>query len=317
MGNTAMKLFRTAAAAARQQDAGGCVAGLAGYDGLHLGHQAILRELTAFSQRLSCPAVAFAFEPPPIETAAAAPPLARLTRFREKFQGLASYDVDEFFCPRFTAAMRRMTPEQLFGHLLVDTLAARHVVVGADFNFAGSGAGTIEDLQAAAERYGFGVTQVPVTRHNGAVISSVAIRQALAAGDLATARDMLGHDYIMSGRIVRGAQLGRKLGFPTANVPVKRQKSAVLGVFAVRVQLGDRLLEGVANVGTRPTVDDTGKTLLEVFIFDFDEDIYGEYMDVYFVERLRDELKFPDLDSMIEQMHDDVAGARAVLAAGR
>jgi riboflavin kinase/FMN adenylyltransferase len=310
-----MKLLRTPAAAARHRNGNGCVAALAGYDGLHLGHQAILRELAAEAQRRDCPAVAFAFEPPPAEASASPPP--RLTRLREKFKGLEAYPVDEFFCPRLTTAMRGMAPAELLRRLLVDTLAARHVVIGEDFDFAGSGAGTIQDLRAAGKHYGFGVTAVPVACLNGAVVNSAAIRNALAAGDLATARAMLGRDYMMSGRIVRGAQLGRKLGFPTANVPVQRHKSAVLGIFAVRVQLGDRHLEGVANVGTRPTVDNTGKTLLEVFIFDFDEDIYGEYIDVYFVERIRDELKFPDLDSMIEQMHDDVTRARALLAASR
>ena len=310
-----MKFFRTPAAVARQRDAAGCVTAVAAYDGLHLGHQAILRELKAESRRRQCPSLVFAIDPRAGQRALGEQPPARLTRFREKYKVLEALAVEELFCPRFSAGLGDIGIDEFSRDWLVGALASTHVVVAADFSLGGADAASVDQLRAAGERHGFGVTAVPPVVQNGERVSSTAIRVALANGDLGKARAMLGRDYMMSGRIVRGSQLGRKLGFPTANIPIKRQKSAVLGIFAVRVNLGDELLEGVANVGTRPTVDSAGKTLLEVFIFDFDRDIYGEHLDVHFIARLRDELKFPDLDSMIVQMHKDVAQAKAVLAA--
>ena len=211
--------------------------------------------------------------------------------------------------------MRRLEPDAFIKELLVDGLGVKHLFVGDDFRFASKRKGTIDDLREAGARQGFDLTVVPSIFNEGERISSTAVRKALAVGDLATADLLLGRHYMMSGRVVHGHQLGRALGFPTANIPVKRRKTALMGIFAVRVRgLREGVLNGVANLGTRPTVGGGGEALLEVFIFDFDRDIYGEYLDVDFVTRLRDELKFPDLDSMIVQMHKDVALAKKVLA---
>ncbi len=172
----------------------------------------------------------------------------------------------------------------------------------------------MEDLERASRNFGLELTVVPAVEWEGRRVSSTAIRAALAAGDLETARAMLGRDYSMAGRVIRGLGLGRRLGFPTANVGLKRRRSPIEGIFAVRVAgLGPGLLDGVASVGTRPTVGGQG-ALLEVLIFDFDRDIYGEHITVHFVKRLREERHFPSLEALTAQMHLDVAAARAALA---
>ena len=187
--------------------------------------------------------------------------------------------------------------------------------MGHDFRFASHRLGTLDDLDAAGRAGGFEVTAIPAVYLDGERVSSTVIRAALQDGDLNTARRMLGREYSMSGTVIRGLGLGRKLGFPTANVNLNRRLTPVDGIFAARVRgVGEKVLDGVASVGTRPTVGGV-KPLLEVFIFGFDRDIYGEYITVQFVKRLREERKFSDVDSMVEQMHRDVVDARAVLAA--
>jgi riboflavin kinase/FMN adenylyltransferase len=219
------------------------------------------------------------------------------------------------FCPRFDAALESLEPEAFIRRLLVDTLHVRHLVVGDDFRFARRRAGTVRELEAAGPASGFTVEQVGSVVVDGVRVSSTAVRAALARGDLAGARRLLGRDYSMSGRVVRGAQLGRSLGMPTANVHLCRRQSPVDGIFAVRVGgIGPARRAGVASVGTRPTVDGV-EPILEVHVFDFDGDLYGRCIEVDFVARLRDEIRFPDLASLRRQMHDDAAEARRILAA--
>ncbi len=308
-----MQLFRSAAALGRYDRAAGCVATIGVFDGVHLGHREILAMLRARGAELACPTLVLSFEPHPKEFFCTGIPPARLTRFREKFALLQELGVDMFFCPRFED-LRRLEPAPFIEQLLVNSLGVRHMVVGHDFRFAAGRRGTLEDLEAAGAAHGFGVTQVAPVIWHGRRVSSTAIRDALSAGDMASAAAMLGRHYAMSGRVIRGKGLGRQFGFPTANVELARRQSPVLGIFAVRVSLRGQLLDGVASVGTRPTVDGT-KPLLEVFIFDFDQAIYGEHIAVHFIHRLRDEEKFPDIQSMIVQMRQDVIDARAVLAA--
>jgi len=284
------------------------------YDGLHLGHQEILRRLKEEGVRGGVPTLVMSFEPMPREFFSPDNPAARLTRFRERYELLAEFGVEEFFCPRF-ASIRDLSPEAFIRQLLVAGLNVSHVVVGHDFRFAAKRLGTLDDLRVAGESLGFGVTAVPAVYWDGQRVSSTVIRAALQAGDLRTAREMLGREYSMSGRVIRGIGLGRQLGFPTANVNLNRRLAPVDGIFAARVNgLAEGPLDGVASVGTRPTVGG-GKPLLEVYIFDFDRDIYGEYITVQFIERLREERNYSDLGAMTEQMHKDVADARAALAA--
>jgi len=200
---------------------------------------------------------------------------------------------------------------------LVSTLRVRHLVVGDDFRFAHRRSGTIEDLQRAGERHGFTVEQMGSVTEAGVRVSSTSIRHALAQGEMEHARQLLGRYYRMAGRVVGGKRLGKQLGFPTANVNLNRRASPVAGIFAVRVDgLDAALLDGVASVGTRPTVDGV-EPLLEVHLFDFGRDIYGEHIQVEFVAKLRDEVRFPDLERLTEQMHIDAEQARNILGAGQ
>lgn len=283
------------------------------FDGLHVGHQAILRRACEAAREHRGSSLVLTFEPTPKEffSPTTAPP--RLTRFRERFELLAELGMDELLCPRFET-VRGIAAEDFIDDLLVRRLGAREVIVGDDFRFGADRQGTIAELERRGRPHGMRVTQVPPVFRHGERVSSTAVREVLRAGDLAAARAMLGRDYSISGRVVRGLGLGRKLGFPTANVNLRRLQAPVDGIFASRVRgLPGGPRAGVASVGTRPTIGG-GVALLEVLIFDFDADIYGRYITVEFVQRLREERHFPDLASMQRQMHLDVEAARAALA---
>jgi riboflavin kinase/FMN adenylyltransferase len=293
----------------------GCVATIGTFDGVHVGHQGILGRVLAESEARALPSCVLSFEPTPREYFTVGTPPARLTRFREKYALLEEMGIDWFFCPPFNATMEQLRPAEFIEQLLVSTLSVKYLVIGDDFVFARKRSGNVEHLRDAGKHFGFDVEQVGSVVGDGARVSSTNIRRALAGGDLDLARRLLGHAYFMTGRIVSGQQLGKQLGFPTANVNLSRRESPIAGIFAVRVDgLGQRRLDGVASIGTRPTVDGI-EPILEVHIFDFDRDIYGEYIKVEFVKKLRDEVKFPDLDSLTEQMHHDAAEARTILAA--
>ena len=211
--------------------------------------------------------------------------------------------------------MKNIAADTFIRQILAHALNIQHLVVGDDFRFAAARQGTIDHLQRAGRALGFGVQQVPSVIAGGERVSSTSIRQALWEGDLERATRLLGREYRMSGKIVQGRKVGRELGYPTANVNLKRLQSAVMGVFAVRVRgISGKPLDAVASVGTRPTFAAT-KPLLEVHIFDFDEEIYGETIHVDFVARIRDEEKFDDVAALVEQMHRDSARARELLAA--
>jgi riboflavin kinase/FMN adenylyltransferase len=238
-------------------------------------------------------------------------------RFREKFEALAEAGVDIFFCPRFDDRMRCMAADTFIRQLLIHAMNVRRLVIGDDFRFAKGGRGTVEHLQRAGNALGFRITQVPSVIVDGERASSTAIRHALWEGDLARASRFLGRHYSMSGTVIRGDALGRALGFPTANVNLRRRQSPVMGIFAARVRgLSSKPLAAVASVGTRPTFGGT-KPLLEVHIFDFDQEIYGAYIHVDFIARLRSEEKFGGARELIEQMHRDAARAQEILAAHR
>jgi riboflavin kinase/FMN adenylyltransferase len=308
-----MLLFRYLSSSTRPPAAGRALT-IGAYDGVHLGHRAILSELERQADADGLPASVLSFEPMPREYFAQDNPPARLTRFREKFELLRDAGIGELFCPQFST-VRDLDPDSFIRGLLVERLGVRRIVVGEDFRFAAGRAGSVADLESAGRHCGFTVSAVPAVYLCGKRISSTDIRLALKAGDLETARGMLGREYSMSGRVVRGLGLGRQLGFPTANVSLNRRQTPVDGIFAARVVgLPGGPLDGVASVGSRPTVGGS-QPLLEVHIFDFAGDIYGKYITVQFVERLREERKYADLDSMIAQMHKDAAAARAALAA--
>ncbi len=307
-----MRLYRSFASLPPPR-AGGRAVTIGVFDGLHIGHRAILERARGAAVELGGPALELTFEPTPKEffSPATAPP--RLTRFRERFEQLESLGLDELLCAKF-GAIRDLSPREFIDSLLAAKLRTRHLVVGDDFRFGADRLGSIEELRGLGSRHGIAVTEVPPVYWRGERVSSTAVRQALKRGDLATARGMLGRDYSISGRVVRGLGLGKKLGFPTANVNLQRLQAPIDGIFAARVTgVGAKPLDGVASVGTRPTIGG-GTALLEVLIFDFHREIYGRYITVHFLKRLREERHFEDLEALKRQMHVDVAAARAALS---
>ncbi len=293
----------------------GSVATIGSYDGLHRGHQKLLRHVLDHAKKKRLPSIVMSFEPTPKEFFAQERPPARLMRFREKFEALAELGVDVFFCPRFDEAMKNISADTFIRRILIHSLNIKHLVIGDDFRFAQDRAGHLRTLQRAGLALGFSVEEMQSVIVGDERVSSTVIRNALWEGDLEHARRLLGKDYRMSGKVIEGKRLGRTLGYPTANVNLNRLQSAVMGIFAVRVSGRDwGPLDAVASVGTRPTFEGT-KPLLEVHIFDFDKDLYGEYIHVDFIARLRSEEKFDDVKDLIEQMHRDSARAKEILAA--
>ena len=288
----------------------GCVATIGNFDGVHLGHQAVLGQLAERAAELNLPAVVITFEPQPREYFAhgAVPP--RLSRFREKVQALRRYSVARVLCLRFDEALANMPAAEFVRHLLVEGLAVRYVVVGDDFRFGKGRHGTFAMLQEAGLAHGFQVAAMRTFNVDGVRVSSTRVREALAADDLAAAEKLLGRSYRMCGRVVHGDERGRSIGYPTANIHLHRQSSPVSGVYAVEVfGLDKEPLAGVANVGTRPTVGGT-QSRLEVHLLDFDQDIYGRYVHVDFLRKLRPEHRFESIEELVAQIHKDAAAAR-------
>ncbi len=291
----------------------GCVATIGNYDGLHLGHREVLKQLVAQAREDRLPSLVMSFEPTPMEFFCHDKAPARLSTFREKVEQFGQLGVDRFFCVRFDWDLAEMSPEQFVRALLVEGIAVRHLVVGDDFRFGRDRSGDFETLLAAGRTYGFDVVDTPSYSVDGLRVSSTVVREALARGELALAEKMLGRRYSMSGRVTRGDQLGRKLGYPTANLRVGRRRPPLTGVYAVRVLGLGPGRDAVASLGTRPTVN--GKEMrLEVHIFDFDEDIYGRHIQVEFVARLREERRFESVELMTQQLDRDAAEAQRILA---
>lgn len=292
----------------------GCAVTIGSFDGLHLGHRAVIGRLTSRARELGVPSVVMSFEPTPREyfMGAAAPP--RLARFREKFRALEDQGVDRLFCARFDAAMAGLSPEAFIREYLVDGLGTRYLVIGDDFRFGRNRAGDFGTLQAAGTEFGFEVADTPTCELDGMRVSSTAVRAALAAGDLDLATRLLGRHYGMTGRVIEGRRMGRTLGFPTVNLRPGRRVLPVTGVFAVIVRgISDRPWPAVANLGTRPTVDGV-EPLLEAHLFEYAGDLYGRRVRVEFVARLREEQRFEDLPSLTAQMRRDADQARRILA---
>jgi len=290
----------------------GCVVTIGTYDGIHLGHQALLRRLSEHAARLSAPTVLLTFEPMPREYLSPEAPPARLTSLRERCRVLGRMGLDYVLLLRFGEGLRNLSGAA-FADLLARDLAPRAVVVGHDFRFGCRGEATAPMLAEAGGRLGYSVDVVPPVMLDGERVSSSGVRDALGQGRLDLARRWLGRPYSMRGRVVRGQRLGRDLGFPTANLRIERCRSPLKGIFAVRVHgVGPMPLQGVASLGTRPTVGGV-HTLLEVHLFDFDADLYGREIEVEFVAKLRDEEYFPTLDALVEQIHRDAAQARRIL----
>lgn len=292
----------------------GCVLTIGAFDGVHRGHQQMIRVLQARAAEHGLPATLMSFEPLPREVFARGVPPGRLTRFREKYHAVRALGVNRLILLRFDERMRTMRASAFVEDVLVKALGVRHIVVGHDFRFASNGEGNVWTLRAHGPQAGFDVTEVPPFEVDGERVSSSLVRAALEAGDMDRAAKFLGRPYRMTSKVIRGAMLGRTLGFPTANLRLHRRATPLAGVFAIRVSgCGLRGAPGVANLGTRPAIN-TGELLLEAHVFDFDGDLYRRYLDVDFIARLRDELWFPSVDALVEQMHKDAAQAREILS---
>ena len=292
----------------------GCVLTVGNYDGVHLGHQQMIGVLKARAAQLRSAATVLVFEPSSKEfiDPDGAPP--RLTRWREKFLALAAQGVERLVTLRFDECMRAMTPRSFVDELIVERLGTRHMVVGDDFRYGSNAGGTIESLRAAGQEHGFGVEQIAPFCFDGVRVSSTAVRERLELADYPGAARLLGRPYRMMGRVVHGRRLGRALGFPTANLRLMRRKPPVWGISAVWVHgIDSRPLPAVASLGTRPTVNGV-EPLLEAHVFDFVGDLYGRAIEVEFVAKLRDEVKFESLDALMVQMKIDGARARDLLS---
>lgn len=289
----------------------GCVATIGNFDGVHLGHQAVIGQLAEKARALGLPTLIMLFEPQPAEFFAPDEAPARLTRLREKCLVLRRYSVDRVLCVRFDAAFAGMEPETFVRRVLVQGLGVRYLVVGDDFRFGKNRRGDFAFLQKAGSQNDFQVVNMHTVSIDGERVSSTQVRRALAAGELAMAEKLLGRPYRMSGRVGHGNRLGRRIGMPTANIHVHRKLTPINGIFVVEVfGLDAEPLAGVANVGTRPTVDGT-RTLLEIHLLNFDGDIYGRYLNVNFLHKLRDEERFDSVDELKRQMFADADNARA------
>ncbi len=289
----------------------GCVATIGSFDGVHLGHRAILQQLQQVASAHQLPSVAIIFEPQPHEFFAGDKAPARLMRLREKVQALLAAGVSRVLCLQFNNALRSLPAEAFVEKVLIDGLGIKHLVVGDDFRFGCDRRGDFALLQAIGGQRGFSVTDTVTLEVAGERVSSTRIRQLLEQGDFAGAEQLLGKPYSINGRIAYGQQLGRKLGVPTANVHLRRYRSPLHGVFTVSVKFSDgSLYKGVANVGVRPTVTGDKKPLLEVHLFEFSRMAYGAMIDVTFHTKLRDEKKFNSLEELQIQLQTDIAQAQ-------
>lgn len=287
-----------------------CVVTIGNFDGVHLGHQAILAEVKKASQRLGCPSLLICFEPQPKEYFDEFQAPARLTRFREKVNLLRQCGIDRLLCLKFNEITRGMKVDE-FVSQLVDNLSVKALYVGDDFRFGSDRSGDFSMLQQAGKEFGFQVSNFYTFTFERERVSSTRIRACLEAGQFSEAETMLGHPYSIAGRVAQGRQLGRTIGVPTANIQLHRYKAPLSGVYAVEIEgLADDYY-GVANVGVRPTIDgETIKPILEVHIFDFDADIYGQYVEIVFRQKMREEKKYDGLEALKQAIHNDISEAR-------
>lgn len=294
----------------------GCVLTIGNFDGMHLGHESIVRRLAAHGRELGLPTAVLTFEPNPREYFDPANAPARLMRLRDKAARLAELGLDRLILLKFNAHLRSWDGRDFIERVLVQALGVRHVVIGSAFRFGKGRSGTVELLREAGRVHGFGVDEAGAVEIDGERVSSTRVRAALARGDLDAVRRLLGRDYRMTGRVMEGRRLGRTLGYATANLRLHRRVSPVSGVFAVHVHGAARAaLPGVASVGSRPTVGG-GEILLEAHIFDWQGDLYGRYLGVDFVAKLREESHFPSLEALVAHMHVDARQARQILGVG-
>jgi riboflavin kinase/FMN adenylyltransferase len=293
---------------------GGSVACVGAFDGVHVGHRALLAHVRERATARGLLPLAVSFEPIPREFFARGAPVPRLASAREKIEHLRAGGVSALLSLRFDKALAAMPAEAFVEDVLLRRCGVRELWVGADFRFGHARRGDVTLLRELGARHGFDVEVMGDVDIDGERVSSSAVRTHLAAGEFDAAARLLGRRFAIGGHVVRGQQLGRQLGYPTANIRLGRRVSPVSGIFAVRVRgVGSSAWPGVASLGVRPTIDGGGEPLLEAHLFDFDGDLYGRRLEVEFMRKLRDEAKFADLDAMVRQIDRDAEQAREIL----
>ncbi|MBD1559406.1 bifunctional riboflavin kinase/FAD synthetase [Vibrio sp. S9_S30] len=291
----------------------GCVLTIGNFDGVHLGHQQVLKQVSRRAKNMGLPTMVMTFEPQPMEFFARDKAPARLTRLRDKIVQLEKLDIQRLLCVNFNAHFSSMSAEGFIRELLVNQLDVKFLVVGDDFCFGKGRKGNFDMLKNAGKALGFEVVSTQSFKMDQLRVSSTAIREALATDDFAYAEKMLGRTYSINGRVSHGRKLGRTIGFPTANIPLKRCVSPVSGVYVVEVNgIDGSIYGGVANIGQRPTVDGI-RQQLEVHLFDFNSNLYGKQLEVSLLHKLRDEIKFDSLDALTAQIELDAEAARVWL----
>jgi riboflavin kinase / FMN adenylyltransferase len=302
-----MQLFRTTpdlAASSR-------VLAIGNFDGVHLGHRALLERLVATARQHGLPPAVMTFEPHPRELFAPEQAPARLTSLREKLALLEGCGVEEVYLLHFSRRLAGLTATDFIDDVLVRGLAVRHLIIGDDFRFGKGRVGDFAMLQTVGQQQGFGVEAMHTIEIGGERVSSSAVRDALGAGELEHAGRLLGRPYSIAGRVVHGDKIGRKLGYPTANIQLKRKRVALTGVFAATVSgIDKRHLPGAASLGVRPTLGLGLRPVLEVHLFDFDQEIYGQHVTVHFLHKLRDEAKFDSFETLTAQIARDVVATQ-------
>jgi riboflavin kinase / FMN adenylyltransferase len=292
----------------------GSVIAVGAFDGLHRGHQALLAQVRERAQALGCSPVVVSFEPLP-RAFFSPEPVPRLSSVREKLRGFAAAGMEHTLLLRFNRTLTAMSAEAFVQRVLVERLAAREVWVGGDFRFGHKRGGDLALLERMGAQLGFTACSMPMVQLDDTRVSASRVRALLAAGEFAGAESLLGRPFVIEGKVEYGNQLGRTLGYPTANIHLSQRVSPIQGIFAVRVGLGEGECSwpGVASLGVRPTVNEVAEPLLEVHLFDFEGDLYGQRMAVEFVAKLRDEQKFDGLEPLKAQMALDSRRARELL----
>jgi riboflavin kinase/FMN adenylyltransferase len=292
----------------------GCIATIGNFDGVHLGHQSILKVMVEEAAKKNLPAILITFDPMPAEFFLQDNAPARLTKLREKFNALIPFKLAAIVVLSFNHELSCQLPEAFIEKYLIEHCNIKHLFVGQDFKFGKNRAGNVDLLKKYENN--FSLTLMSDVYHavlNHKRISSSLIRDVLIKGNLALAKSYLGRPYSMIGRVVHGHKRGRTIGFPTANILLHRKKSPLLGVYAVKIHGLEKTLYGVANVGNRPTVDSSLRTVLEVHIFNYNEDIYGRLLEVEFIEKIRDEKRFDSFELLKKQILDDVVIAKEII----
>ncbi|BCA95906.1 riboflavin biosynthesis protein [Legionella antarctica] len=290
----------------------GVVATIGNFDGVHLGHQNLIKSLKDKAREMNLPMVLILFEPQPREYFQKDMAPARLSSLREKLDMLKQCQVDYVYCIKFDSKLAQTTASDFAMLYLFNVLKVKYLLVGGDFRFGKNRSGDVNLLRTLGAPYDCQVETYEDFCFQSARVSSTKIRSALEQGNLDLTEKLLGRSYILCGRVIRGDGRGRQWGIPTANLSLHRLLLPLQGVFVVQAYRGRKLVHGVANIGKRPTVDGT-KNILEIHLFDFNDSIYGELLQVFFLHKLRDEVKFTSVDALIAQIHNDIAAAKAFL----